>query len=165
MRIAFRVEGEARPAGSKTAIPCIDKKTGQPLRGPTGRIITRAVHPKSKTKEYVKVYMHRIGLIARENYQGPLLEGPLMLRIWFARPHPKCHYRSGRNAHLLDNKAPAFPITTPDSLKLARAIEDGCTGVIWRDDSQVCRHEIVKLWGDHYYADVVIEEMPTVLLS
>ena len=53
--IHFTVHGEARPAGSKTAMPCWDAKKGDYRRTKTGRIITNVMHAKTKTKEPVIV--------------------------------------------------------------------------------------------------------------
>lgn len=57
-------------------------------------------------------------------------------RFWM--PRPKGHYRTGRNAHLLRDGAPAYPTGKPDTDKLGRLIGDALTAAgVWRDDSQV----------------------------
>lgn len=57
--------------------------------------------------------------------------------FWFA--HPKSHYRTGRNAHLLREAAPIEHATAPDLDKLQRALGDALTqaGVI-HDDRLIC---------------------------
>jgi hypothetical protein len=45
----------------------------------------------------------------------------------------------------------------PDVLKLARAIEDAITGVIWVDDSQIIDEHLYKRWGDPARVEVTIE--------
>lgn len=156
------VQGESRPAGSKTAMPIWCKKTGDYLRK-DGRIVTRAMHPKTKTKESVRDYMNRAAAAARETYgDGPLLEGPLRLVAVFYRPRPRGHFGTGRNIGKLKASAPPYPTTTPDTLKLCRAVEDALKKVIWRDDSQVCDHSIRKMYGSHYYAEVEISTLDEV---
>jgi Holliday junction resolvase RusA-like endonuclease len=54
----------------------------------------------------------------------------------FARP--RSHYRTGRNAHLVRDSAPARPAVYPDASKALRAVEDSLVdaGVI-RDDCRL----------------------------
>jgi len=152
MRIEFTVNGQAMTAGSKQTFPVVNKKTGQVVRSKEGRIITRAKHANPKTSEW----MAHVAEVARQHYDGPLLEGPLLFRMVFHRPRPKSHYGSGRNADKLKASAPEYPITKPDVTKLVRAAEDALTGVIWRDDSQVADQYNAKRYGTHYYVDVAI---------
>jgi Holliday junction resolvase RusA-like endonuclease len=69
-----------------------------------------------------------------------LLEGPLVLEFVFFRPRPAAHF--GRRG--LRPSAPEFPTTRPDVLKLARAVKDALTGVVWRDDAQVVDERLAK---------------------
>lgn len=154
--IEFTVQGESRPAGSKTAYPVFDRATGQPRRTAKGRIITNVTHSKTKTKEPTKDYMERAANQAREAYHGELLNEPLELTLVFYRPHPQGHYGTGRNAGKLKSSIPAFPERMPDSLKTARAVEDALKGVVWTDDARVCHHDVWKRWGTHYYVEVRI---------
>lgn len=64
---------------------------------------------------------------------------PLAVEITFTLPRPKGHWRTGRNATLLRDAAPAYPAGKPDVDKLARAVLDaiGSVGHVWRDDAQV----------------------------
>ena len=48
--------------------------------------------------------------------------------------------------------------TRPDLDKLIRAVLDGCTNVIWKDDSQVCHITATKIYG---VPGVVVRIMPT----
>ncbi|MGW0495080.1 RusA family crossover junction endodeoxyribonuclease [Streptomyces sp. NPDC003007] len=65
------------------------------------------------------------------------LDGPLVASMVFTFARPKGHYRTGRNAHLLRDSAPARPAVTPDLSKILRATEDALTGVVWADDARV----------------------------
>lgn len=65
------------------------------------------------------------------------LDGPVHVEIEFRFLRPKGHFGTGRNSDKLRPAAPATHIGKPDLDKLARAILDACTGVLWVDDSQV----------------------------
>ena len=154
--IQFTVHGEARPAGSKTAMPCWDAKKGDYRRTKTGRIITNVMHAKTKTKEPVKQYMQRVGAAAREVYDGPLIDVSVGLKLRFYRARPKGHFGTGRNSEKLKASAPPYPITTPDLTKLLRAVEDGLTKVLWRDDVLVRALDVTENWGTHHYVEVTV---------
>jgi Holliday junction resolvase RusA-like endonuclease len=132
--IEFFVPGKAATAGSKKAF-YVEK-------------IKRAIitHDSSKTKPW----MNTVAFFARQEYKGPLLCGPLKLVMEFRRLRPKGHYGSGVNAHTLikAGKDAPLPITKPDLTKLVRAAEDALTGIIFRDDSQICIQETRKIYVD-----------------
>lgn len=68
----------------------------------------------------------------------PPLDGPLALHVVFTAVRPKSHYRTGRNAHLLRDSAPARPSGPPDLSKLIRSTEDALTEAgAWVDDARV----------------------------
>ena len=68
-------------------------------------------------------------------------EGAIALKVtcFFARP--KSHYGTGRNAGRLKASAPPYPISKGrnDLDKLLRLIFDAMTGIVYEDDSQVCK--------------------------
>lgn len=65
------------------------------------------------------------------------VQGPVKLSMSFYFPRPKSHYRTGKNASILKDDAPAFHTTKPDADKLCRCVYDALTGVAYTDDSQV----------------------------
>lgn len=77
------------------------------------------------------------------------LDGPLTVRAVFTFTRPRSHYRTGRNAHLLRDNAPARPQGTPDLSKLLRSTEDALTDAgIWVDDARVVEYErAAKVWA------------------
>ncbi len=154
MIIEFDVVGEALPAGSKATFPVLDKQGGL-VRTKTGRILTRAKHANPKTADW----MAAVAQQARKVYTGELLAGPIRLELWFYKPRPNDQYGTGRNAGKLKASAPEYPTKRPDVVKLARAVEDALTGVLWKDDSQgvtVCLH---KRWGSHYHVRVIVKTL------
>jgi Holliday junction resolvase RusA-like endonuclease len=49
-----------------------------------------------------------------------------------------------------------FPTVTPDVDKLARAVLDSLSGVVYKDDARVIRLSAYKLYADHRGAGVLI---------
>ena len=78
-----------------------------------------------------------------------LIEGPVELIVHVYLQRPKGHYRTGKNAHLLRDAAPLWPITKPDADKLLRSTLDALDAAgVFRDDSQV-----VDVHATKHYAD------------
>lgn len=66
------------------------------------------------------------------------LDGPLVADMVFTFTRPRSHYRTGRNAHLLRDTAPAAPTSPPDLSKLARSTEDALTDAgAYVDDARI----------------------------
>src|SRR5437867_2655341 len=74
----------------------------------------------------------------------PLIDDAVSLDVTFYRPRPKNHYGSKG----LRPSAPDYPTTKPDRGKTLRAVEDALTGVVWRDDAQVCDGPVRKRYGE-----------------
>ena len=144
-RIEFFVPGKAAPGGSKT-----------PGRTKAGKAYLR---PAS---ERTKPWMQTVAAYAKKAYRGPLLDGPLCLRMRFYQARPKSHYGTGRNARVLKANAPIWPTGPPDLTKLVRAAEDALTDIIFVDDSQVISQLTDKCYvsPEHPEPGVVISVTP-----
>lgn len=130
--IHFFIEGTPVPGGSKKAF--FNKKTGRAM------IVDAAGQRNRDWKEHCY-------WAAREAYAGKPLEGPIWFSVAFYMPRPKGHYGTGKNAGKLKENAPLFPTTRPDRTKLLRALEDGLTGVLWKDDAQVVSGSIYRVYA------------------
>lgn len=128
MTISFTVYGQPAPAGSKTV--------GRTKAG--GHFVRDA----SKRSYPWKRDVAQAAGVAMQGQ--PLLDGPLMLGLEFYLPRPKGHY--GKRG--LRPSAPPIPTVKPDLLKLARAVEDALTGIVYRDDAQVARQVLDKFYGE-----------------
>ena len=53
--------------------------------------------------------------------------------------------------------APRRPVTRPDVTKLIRAVEDACTSIVWRDDSQICTQVGRKFFGTPERCEVKVQ--------
>lgn len=152
--ISFAVFGDAKPAGSKRAMPIY-------RNGPFGKVLaTRAngspmiavcdANPKSRD------WKNAVASAAREAYDGELLDGPLVVTMSFYRPRPKGHF--GKVGLSKAGRESTAPISKPDVLKLARGVEDALTGVIYRDDSQIVHETLIKTWGEPARCEIVVRE-------
>jgi Holliday junction resolvase RusA-like endonuclease len=144
LMITFEVFAEPKSQGSTRVVPVRAKGGGYQMR-PDGRPKLIPIHKdggalRSWRAEVVAAFHAAYG-------QGPMLTGAVWLGVTFYRPRPKGH----RNAKgQLSRKAPEYPITRPDTLKLVRGVEDALTGHAWLDDSQVVDHILRKRYGECY---------------
>jgi Holliday junction resolvase RusA-like endonuclease len=75
-----------------------------------------------------------------------MLDGPILLELVFWVTRPKSHYGTGRNTDKVKPGAPWAPTVKPDLLKLARAVEDALTGIVYRDDAQIITETLQKAY-------------------
>ena len=129
--IDFSIPGRAQPAGSKRAF----------VRG--GRAHVVDANPKAGA------WKERVAICARAAYDGPLIDRAVRLALTVTLARPAGHF-TPKGA--LKGSARKFPSVKPDLTKYLRAVEDACTGIIWRDDAQVIQVDAVKVYGD---SDVV----------
>jgi len=141
--IEFFVPGIPKTAGSKRAF--VNPKTGR-------AIVTEDCR---RSKDWQAVVAHE----AAEEYSGPLLHGPLWVRMHFWLPRPKAHYHTGKRSGLLRDVAPEWHAKRPDALKMARAVEDALTGVLWVDDAQIADERLTKHYGERPGVVVRVQQL------
>lgn len=129
--ITFYVPGAAKTKGSFR--PIISKSTG--------RVFLR---PEKKNADW----QTRVAGFAVQAMAGNqrIDEGPVFIELDFYFPRPKCHYGTGKNSINLKSTSPQLHVTRPDVDKLQRAVLDGLTGIVYRDDSQVVEIRARKNW-------------------
>ena len=134
--VAFTVYGVAQPAGSKTA-----------GKSKSGKLFVRDSAKGSAP------WKRQVAQAAGEAMNGSgLLDGALELSVIFTVVRPKGHF----GARGLRPSAPEHPTVRPDVTKLLRAVEDACTGIVWRDDAQVVAQHAYKQYGETACADVKV---------
>ena len=86
--------------------------------------------------------------IAAQNFilDEPTKNAVTVLILWCIT-RPKSHYGTGANAHVVKESAPLRPTTKPDVDKVARAVLDALTSVVYVDDAQVVSLRIAKAYG------------------
>jgi len=155
MEITFTVFGEQRPQGSKTCR--VIYRNGKPVTAASGRIVTATMEANPHTKEWRR----QVSDAAFEAMLGKhLIDGPVALHLTVYRVRPKGHFGSGKNSGTVKGSALAYPTTKPDLLKLARAIEDAMSGIVYRDDNQVVRHDLQEFYGEQFRTDVRVVSLP-----
>lgn len=151
--ITFFVEGLPQPAGSKRSWVPINKKTGQPFQRASGGVMVNTVDANPKSKGW----QSRVADAARPVRPLIPLTTCLWLTVTFVMPRPKYHYR-GKTIDLRPD-APKYHTCKPDATKLLRGVEDALTGIIYKDDSQIARQSVLKIYGDRIGAEITIHEL------
>lgn len=127
--LVIRVVGEPAPQGSKRHIG-------------GGRLVEMSKKVKPWRQDVTAA-----ALVARIAADDLTFTGPVSLEATFTLKRPAGHYRTGANAGLLRDSAPAVPAVTPDLDKLVRSTLDALTlAGVWRDDSQVCELLVRKCY-------------------
>jgi|SRR5499427_1287569 len=124
----FVVHGLAQPAGSKKGF----------VNPKTGRVIITDDAKKSRPWKAIVTDAAVKAMDGRPRY-----DQALSVSFVFVVPEPKTH-RTSTGALSAAGKRQPWPTTRPDLLKLARAIEDALTGVVYRDDSLIVQERLIK---------------------
>lgn len=149
--LTFEVLGHPEPAGSKRAVPTARDWRTRP--GVRWKVLDDNENAEG-WKKLVAVTAKGAMLRARR----PLIEGPVYVEMTFTRVRPKSHLRKGGELSL-EGTRHDYPATKPDVLKLARAVEDACTGEVWRDDAQIVKEVLRKVWGEVEGVSVTVIEL------
>jgi len=129
-QLEFFGAGLPRPAGSKRGFVV------------NGRVVI--VDTCKRGKEWRKAVAEAAREAVKNDARFPL-SGPVAVMFQFCLPRPQAHLqRDG----LPRDSAPVTHYIRPDVLKLARAVEDALTGVVYKDDAQI----VVELLSKEYAA-------------
>jgi len=117
----------------------------------------RMYDPSAKDKKQIWLQ------IAKFKPKTPLA-GDIMLKLIFTMPRPKSHFRTGKFKHILKDGYEHIINHTfkPDIDNLVKLIADTIQGQdrMIVDDSQICRLQAEKVYGDPPMTEVIIEELP-----
>ncbi len=130
--VSFFVPGVPAPQGSK-------RHVGK------GRMVesSKAVGPWRST----------VALAARAAHNGAPIDGPVRVSCAFVFPRPKHHLRANGEVR---ESAPWRHSSRPDIDKLARAVLDGITGIVLRDDGQVSSLLVQKWYGNEPGVEIYV---------
>jgi len=144
--VRVTVVGKAKPAGSKRAFK--NRHTGNV------HIVDANKDSMSWKQDVAQACLHACC------EQGWTAEhDPLLVEISFFQARPKTHYGTGKNSERVKDSAPAWPTSRPDVDKLSRAVLDGMTGVVFRDDAQIVAKTVVKRYGEPERAEIFVEPL------
>lgn len=135
--LSFHVYGLPKPKGSTTRMP-----NGATL--PAGTAASRKAFGEWRTD------IRDAALAAMGEREASTTAIRLMCE--FQLPYPSSSIRKYQMGWLPHTKK-------PDVDKLMRALLDACTGIIWKDDSQVCYSMVNKVyaWDGRPGAEVIID--------
>ena len=141
--LAAFVPGEPKAEPRPRAVPLM--KGGKPVLKAGRPVIV--VHRGTSASSW----RERVALYAAQHYTAAPTADPVELRLVFKMPRPKSHYRTGKHAGELRPDAPHWHVSTPDGDNLEKAVKDALTGIVWRDDSQVCVTTKAKVYADEEF--------------
>lgn len=136
--ITFTVRGIPAPQGSKRAFR--NKHSGRIQQVESSK---RVAPWRSDVRDAAMKALDNEILGGRPN-PGYAFTGPVAVELAFRWPRPKGHH----GARGLRPSAPVWPATLPDLDKLARAVLDALTGIVWNDDAQVVDLGLRKRYAD-----------------
>lgn len=140
MIVRFDVIGTPAPQGSKTRT-----KWGMREDNPA-------------TKPWRQAVAHEALKALDDPHAVPFPTGPVVVFADLFFPRPKAHYGTGKNANILKATAPTWHTSKPDADKLARALGDAMTGIVFRDDSQVAVWVVCKHYGTPVRAEITVSD-------
>jgi crossover junction endodeoxyribonuclease RusA len=121
MSISFTVSGQAKPKGSMRAFT------------PKGSRFPILTSSNASLKDWEQIVRH-----VAQKYSDVYTTGPVRIRLRFNLPRPKS----------LSAKVSRPHTKRPDVDKLARAVLDALTGVLFKDDSQVYYLTATKMYAN-----------------
>ena len=92
---------------------------------------------------------------------APMTLGPVLLELAFRFARPKGHFNAKGQ---IKTTAPRHVITKPDIDKIQRSTLDALTGVLFKDDSQVCRIIGIKSYcmeGELEGCEIIVQNVET----
>lgn len=126
---------------------------GRPRTGKnryTGKV---QVYDPATSREYKQF----VRLVASQHKPEKPYEGEIELFVTVYKQIPKSMPKWQQE---LAREGKLRPLTKPDLDNYVKGIKDGMTGIIWRDDNQVARLIIEKLYSDSPRAEIKVVEHP-----
>lgn len=146
LAVTFTVLGRPAPGGSKRVIPL--KRDG----------VFTGKHVVTDAGVRNKPWRDSVAAMAQEAMSGhEPLTGPLALRLKFYVRRPSSHYT--KVGQKVSRSAPRRPTVRPDLTKYIRAVEDACTSIVWRDDSQIVTQIAQKFYGTPERCELEVSEL------
>lgn len=125
---------------------------------PQGRPIFSSKSKTARDPEKSRNYKKLVRFYARQRKPPDMLNGALIVHIDIFKKPPKYISDRVKNRASLQNET-MRPITKPDVDNYAKGIKDACTGIIWKDDSQVVELLVRKFYSMNPRAVVKVREI------
>lgn len=114
---------------------------GIPVAKGRARVTTIGGHARAYTPAKTVAYESTVALMAQQamGAAGPI-DGPLAVSIVATWPIPASWSKKRRETEF-------WKTSRPDVDNIAKAIGDGCNGIVWADDSQIVWMRASKVYG------------------
>lgn len=130
---------------------------GEPVGKGRPRFSRRGRHMVAYTPAPTENYEAWAKLCGKQAMAGrEPLAGPVAVVVAFGVSVPKS-WPAWRQEAALDGEV--RPIGKPDCDNLIKAIFDSLNGIVWRDDSQIVRAEVTKVYASRPGALVTVQEL------
>lgn len=137
--IEFTIDGEVQAQGRPRA-----------GKSKYGKTIMYDPANSRNYKQYVK-------LVASQHKPEKPYEGEIELFVTVYKQIPKSMPKWRQE---LARAGKLRPVTKPDCTNYVKGIEDGLTGIIWKDDNQITKLTVEKLYSDSPRAEIKVIERP-----
>jgi Holliday junction resolvase RusA-like endonuclease len=135
--LAFEVVGHPEPAGSKRTVPNSPDWRRRP--GVTWKVLD--ANPNADSWKKVVAATARGAML---KHRIAVIEGPVWISMVFLVHRPKVHFRADGVTLSAEGARHLYPTKKPDALKLARAVEDALTGIVYVDDAVIVSESLRK---------------------
>lgn len=126
---------------------------GEPVAQARPRVTRHGAYDPPKCRAYKEL----VGMAAKTAMRGrDPLDGPLGIELYIYRGIPKSWSK-----RKYEQAAAGIiqPVTKPDIDNYVKAIMDGMTGIVWKDDAQVVEVEAIKEYGRVPRAGVRVRQL------
>lgn len=127
---------------------------------PKARARSTAIGGKVRhyTPETTRAYEDLVRMAARAAMaKAPPMEGAALAVIVATLPVPESWSRAKRADALAGR---VWPAVRPDRDNLGKSVQDGCNGIVWRDDAQVVVGLDIKRYGEHPRVVLAVDRAP-----
>lgn len=153
--LRFVVFGRPQGKGSKRALPV----RGKPRVGERSIVLVDSNRNAAPWAARVSAAAAQAWREANPYANGHLIRTAVVVDFDFYFARPRSHFGVGRNANLVRASAPPNMMTMPDIDKLARCALDALTGIVIKDDAQVCELGLAKRYGEPERLEVSVHEL------
>ena len=119
---------------------------GNPFGKQSVRAVARGGFAKTYMPKETVEYEARCAVEARASMAGKeMILGPVAMRVVLHYPIPASWSHRKRSQAI---SWQIRPTVKPDSSNVLKSVEDGFTGIVWKDDAQVVEHTISKVYSE-----------------
>jgi len=115
-----------------------------------GKFVSTYTAPKTKTYEDQVRDAARLAMGSTEP-----LETPVSVYFYLSVPVPASYSKKRTQACLSGEEK---PIKKPDLTNVAKSLEDGMNGIVYKDDSQIVNLHMTKVYSNEPRVEILVKE-------